>query len=139
MKKTESGRVVYNRKKHELKLKDAVRMLERLSITQTTEELAENPYMCQAAFEIVRTAFYPTWQRAVYGNVTEEQRYFYDVIEPQLRVQWKNQTQEFIREIGKDLEIPENVINFVLKYFYDIIWDTIWRITDPFFRGSPVQ
>lgn len=133
---TNKGKVVYKRKKHYMGVLDVVRSLEALSIRLTTDELAANPYACNALFEIVRTAYYPTWQRAVcIRTPTEDDKSFYTMVESQLRVEWKNITFDVCRRIGEEFEIPDYIINFVMEYFANVIWNVVWSITDPFFKS----
>jgi hypothetical protein len=134
---THKGRVIYKRKRHEMSLKDVVRMCERLSINLSREELSKNPYMCNAIFEIVRTAFYPIWQRASAPRelTTDDSSFFYNV-EPKLRNEWKKMTFEICKEIGKELEIPQYIVDFVMDYLANTIWEVIWSITDPFFSSA---
>jgi len=137
MRYTKKGRVVYKRKTHFLEVRDVVRQLEKLSVSKTKEELAQNPYICNTLFEIVRTAFYPTWQRAsAIREPGQLDTYFYSKIEPVLREQWKNIAFEVCITLGKDLGIPDYVIDFVMKYITGAVWDLVWSITDPFFHHN---
>lgn len=134
MKYTNAGRVVYARKKHYMGLKDVVRQCEALSIRLTKTELAANPYMCNALFEIVRTAFYPTWQRTLRPRPpAKEDEDFYIALKGYLQQRWRDATIQVIEEVADQVGVPEGVQNFVLFYFFDIIWDVIWKLTDPFF------
>jgi len=133
---TNKGKVVYRRKKHYMGVLDVVRSLEALSVRLTKAELSKNPYACNALFEIVRTAFYPTWQRAICSRApTEEDKGFYAIVENQLRVEWKNITFDVCRRIGEEFEIPGSIIDFVMEYFANVIWNVVWSITDPFFKN----
>jgi len=132
---TRKGKVVYHRKKHVMGLKDVVRMLEKMSNTLTKEELELNPYICNALFEIVRTAFYPTWQRAsAIRPPTQQESIFWKQVEPKLREAWKDSTFEVCVSVGEATGIPHNVINFVMNYLAEPIWDLIWSLTDGFFK-----
>jgi hypothetical protein len=131
---THKGKVHYHRKKHTLGVLDVIRMLEKLSVTLSREELAKNPYACNTLFEITRTAFYPTWQRAVAGRGPDlQETAFYVEIEAEMRAAWRQATYDVCEQIAEKLGIPGYIKDFVLNYMLGIVWDVVWRLTDPFF------
>jgi len=115
-------------------------MCERLSNTLSSEDLQENPYACNALFEIVRTAFYPTWQRSLVtrpvdlaGHYTNEDRSLWNSIAIELRNVWKDKTFELCRDVGEEMGIPGWIINLVMDYVANHIWNLVWDITGTFY------
>lgn len=116
-------------------LKDVVRMCEGLSNSLNREEIASNPWIINALFEIVRTAFYPAWQAAVNPGIGNDVAlYLIEFMRQELLREWKNQTFEVCNEIGEALEIPDYIRTLIIDYFGDFIWDLVWDLTNPFFE-----
>lgn len=133
---TSTGRIVYKRKKHYFSLSRVVHILEKLSVTLTTKELKENPYMCNALFEIVRTAFYPVWQNALHKDMQNTiAKQMGSEVEGVLRGLFQEQVFEVCHTIGEKMGVPDYVRDAVIDYFGQWIWDVIWKITDPFFKS----
>jgi len=131
---TRKGRVVFNRRRHFFTLRRCVDILASLSNTLSSSELAQNPYACNALYEITRTAYYPVWQRAVYSAPDTEEKTLFAALEPELRAVFKQIVRETCDRVGEALGIPAYAREFVLNYLYDLIWNVIWTITDPFFE-----
>lgn len=131
------GRVVYNRGPHKFSLKDVVRILESLSNTMTHMDKEKNPFIINALYEIVRTAFYPVWLRAQHPGIVaekDESERLIDGMENRLRQIWQQQTFGLCREIGDAMGIPVYIQDFVINYLGGLIWDAVWKLTDGIFQ-----
>lgn len=132
---TRKGRVVYNRKKHPFTLMRVSNILESLSNTMSRTEIERNPFITNALFEIVRTAFYPAWQksqnpvmkRTIAKTLGEE-------VENALRDYYKAKVFELCHSIGEEVGVPSKIRDGVIDYLGDFIWDVVWKITDPIFK-----
>jgi len=134
--KTNTGKVVYPRKKKEMRILDVVRMCERMS-RKPHVWFDDQLFAINTLSEIVRTAFYPYWLRAIHIRASNPGavEHAWNRIEQELRHQWSQQTTIIIRQLGERFYIPEWIMDFVLDNFYEHIWNTIWTLTDPLFGG----
>ena len=134
---TIKGRVVYRRKKHYFSIVRLTTIAEDLTKRLSPSDYISELFACHALFEVARTAYEPYWLDSLRPPAADQagMAYFWEVIEPKLREAWREKTLEICRSIGENMGIPEWVINFVLENLFGIIWDVIWQLTEPLFRG----
>ena len=134
--KTNTGRIVYHRKKHFFTIKRLVTIAEELTLRLKPEDYYREVYACHALFEVARNTYEPFWLDTLRPTIEEETiRIYWQKVEPVLREAWRKETRNICDEIGKAFKIPQSVRNFVLKHMFDTIWNVIWKLTDPLFRG----
>lgn len=133
--RTNKGRVVYDRKKHYFTIKRIATILENIKKRHSSEELYDQALAINALFEIVKNSYYPYALDVMFphnraGGLDHE---LWKAIEHELRAAWKDKTFKLCRQIGMSMGIPEEIINFVMDYLADHIWNIVWRLTSVFF------
>ncbi|GAI15810.1 unnamed protein product [marine sediment metagenome] len=126
------GRVVYTRKKHEMGLRDVVRMLERLSINLNIEEMEKNPWMIHALYEIVRTAFYPIWLKAINPGIKKEQKTLKNLLFFFLSPEIIEKIRQILEQVAVEHYVPRYIINAWFRYL-KTMWTNIIKMTDCLF------
>ena len=132
IKRTNSGRIVYNRDKHFFSIKRIVTIAEDLTKRLTPDEYRANVFACHALFEVARNAYEPWWLDSIQLSIPET---FWREIEPELREAWKDQTEKVCYEVAEAAGVPDEWAEAVIDAIFEHVWDTIWRLTDPLFGG----
>ena len=133
---TKTGRVVYERKPHEMRIKDTIRMLERMSL-RGPAWIQEQLFPCHALFVIAKNTYEPFWLDSITLGPDRDPLVtrLWNAVEPSLREVYQNQVREICNTIGEEIGIPLRVREFVLDVFFKHIWNVIWSLTNPLFRG----
>lgn len=132
-KRTNKGRVVYDRPLHRMKVKDVVRMTENLT-NIPDEDLIPQAIACNALFEVVKNGIYPVYlnellkaQPLIVGEVLNA---FSDEAKGLL----KDFVASICDKIGDRMGIPANYRKLVLDYLFNHIFNVVWDITGVLFN-----
>lgn len=159
-KRTLKGKVIYERKTHYIQTKDLTRMAINLTnyfasvalghINETPDRPGgyRSDIQIFGLFQVVRDGLYPWYLGSVYlqtrrqidsmgvpGSNSDQYRRLGRALDAALKKVWKKATYDLCEEIGKEMKIPKWIRNLVLKNFFNLIWATVWKLTDPLFNG----
>lgn len=135
MKCTNTGRVVYTRKKHVFRVKDMTNIAIALINKRSQSELYSQSIAIQALFKVVRDGLWPYWLDASGAPPPppeggDETRIYWEEFFMNV---WKTKTQHAIDNWGEEIGVPARIREWILDWLYDYIWDAIWALTDPWF------
>jgi len=145
---TEKGRVVYNRKKHEFRVRDVLNIMLKMSNRALPWWIGQE-LQCLSVFQVAERSFYPTWLNHQYGvqwkklNSTQRihQRMLLDEMNPrQLKEIIRDKTRKHCEDAVD--AVQDKVDGFVewaakeiVFAFFDDIFNLIWDFWDPYFSA----
>lgn len=145
---TQKGRVVYNRRKHEFRVRDVLNIMLKMS-NQPLVWWAGQELQCNSVFQVAKTSFYPTflnhnykinWLRMNFTQRNHQRQILEEMDEIQLK-QWirdrsRQHCQDAINVVNERiLGTIEWISKEIVFSFFDNIYDLIWDFWDPYFSA----
>lgn len=147
-KSTEKGRIIYNRRKHEFRVRDVLNIILNMS-NKPLEWWVGQELQCLAVYQVAKNSFYPTYLNHVFRlhwlKLTPNQRDHEAAVQNEIKI---HDLKAIIRT--KTRTHVHDAINFVNTYilgvveviisefvfgFFDDVFDLVWDYWDPYFSS----